>query len=194
MRLVYRGMISVVVLGAAGVAVAALVSSHGATPAAAGTYPTPNSSDRAVIAARAKDLAQYEAKLRQAAASPHPLAPLTPGSVPLGTVLPGIAEDQGAYYQVAHIAPNNVWHGVVGGQQVAVHAGSVGTWDPAGGAPVPNDIGVLVVDSASGVVKISNPTVPGPFTIIAISGSVITIEGSNKATFGFDVMTDAVRN
>ena len=192
---VHRLGVVVGVLAAATAAAVTVPMAFGGsgTRAGASGFRTPNASERAVLASKQANLNRYIAKEKAlgsaAAAAPAPSIP----PIPSPSWDSGINSNDGQFYQLGHIAPVNAWFGTLDGHDIAVHAGSVGTFSASGGAPSPSSTGVLVVDDGDGrLTTLTDPSIPGPFKIVSANGSELVINGSNGSTFTFNFATETI--
>jgi hypothetical protein len=94
------------------------------------------------------------------------------------------------------IAVSNLWAGSVNGKETRVFAGSVAA--PVHEPTATGELLVLVFDNyPTGGPQLpgktyANPKVPGPFRIVTANGLLLTVAGSNGATFVFDVGRGAI--
>lgn len=93
----------------------------------------------------------------------------------------------------------NSWFGVVADQEVLVGAGSKPAFR-SDRSQAPTSTGELYVvhESSSTASLLSgrayyHPSVPGPFTITAAAGPVLTVAGANGTTFTFDAASNTFR-
>ena len=162
---------TVAILAAGGVAVTIAVGSSGASGRK--VDPSVNPNNNAAVPRAPKD--------QNARAQP---APAGSSSFPLGI----LAIRQTPSHDFVQ---ENEWHGLINGQARVVHAGSVSASERQ--SSTTGELLVTALDSGTDTAY-THASIPGPYSIKAANGAILTVAGGNGSTFSFNAETNQFGN
>ena len=107
-----------------------------------------------------------------------------PSPQPTSTPITGIVSDFSPPFPAAQFTVTNMWQNFVNARLVHVYAGASGS-DPSQGMVIVQTEGV---DGSPGNFSLETPVKAGAVRIVAVSGTKLTLQARNGATFIFDVL------